>query len=45
MRLVRIDKQEIRVYEGRKLLVAFENQPLTKEEIEYVRTDNYQSKT
>ncbi len=42
MRLVCIDKQEIRVYEGRKFLVAFAYEPLTKEEIEYVRTDNYQ---
>ena len=41
MRLVCIDKELIKVYEGRELLVAFENQPLTKEEIEYVRTDNY----
>lgn len=44
MRLVRIDKQEIRVYEGRKFLIAFEYQPLTKEEIEYVRTDAYETK-
>ena len=41
MRLVILDKQYIKVYEGRKFLVAFEYQPLTKEEIEYVRTDNY----
>ena len=41
MRLVILDKQYIKVYEGRKLLVAFESQPLTKEEIEYVRTDKY----
>ena len=44
MRLVILDKQYIKVYEGRKLLVAFESQPLTKEEIEYVRTDAYQTK-
>ena len=42
MRLVCIDKKEIKVYEGRKFLIAFEYQPLTKEEIEYVRTNNYQ---
>ena len=44
MRLVVLDKQYIRVYEKRKLLVTFESVPLTKEEIEYVRTDVYQSK-
>jgi hypothetical protein len=42
MRLVLITKKEIIVYEGRKFLVAFEYQPLSKEDIEYVRTDIYQ---
>jgi len=41
MRLCVLTKTEIQVYEGRKFLVAFEIQPLTKEEIEYVRTDKY----
>jgi len=41
MRLCVITKEEIRVYNNRTFIVAFETQPLTKEEIEYVRTDKY----
>jgi len=43
MRLCVISNKVIKVYEGNKLIIAFEYQPLTKEEIEYVRTDKYQT--
>jgi hypothetical protein len=42
MRLVIIDNKEVKVYDNRKFIIAFEYQPLTKEEIEYVRTDKYE---